>query len=439
MDQKTINYARSVWLPILIGCIASTFYIYDFIVRVMPAAMADQLMANFHIAAGGFGLLASLFFWGYAIMQIPVGTLCDRYSPRFLLAINILICALATALFSVTKHYTIALICRFVIGFTASFAYIGALKIGANWFPAKRFAMYAGMVQFLGCMGAIVGETPVALLTDRFGWRHTGLDIACLGIFFAALIWFVVRNLPGNHDDKLIMQTNKQPYLHKSVFTSTQTWWAAAFGFAIWVPIVALATTWGIQFFQSFYGISNTDAANLIDFIWVGIALGGPAIGWFSDHIQRRKVPMATAALLGLVCSCLLIYVRIHSMVVLGTLLFFYGVSASAMVLSFGLMSDIHQKHAIGTAAGFTNMAVIFSGVLVLPLVGFILNALWSGNSIAGVHIYDVGSYQKALTVIPMAFLLAFVISSVMIRETFCRHKATQRPDQTPSTSVLAS
>ena len=418
------KYTNSIWLSILVGAIASTLYIYDYIVRVMPAAMSSDLMASFHIAASGFGLLASLFFWGYALMQIPVGLLCDRYSPRFLLAINTLIAALATALFSTTHHYSLALVCRFMMGITTSFAYIGALKIGANWFPAKRFAMYAGLVQFLGCMGAILGETPIVLLTNQYGWRQAGIYIALLGVLFSILIWFIVRNTPNKDHHAPLKQASKVKQPQVKLFSNKQTWWIAAFGFTIWAPVVALATTWGIQFFQTFYAISKTSAADLIDFIWLGIALGGPLIGWYSDKIHRRKVPIYLAAIIGFVCACLLIYTHIKIKALLIILLFLYGVASSSMVLSFGLISDIHKKHAIGTASGFINMAVIFSGVIILPIIGFILKLLWQGHVLKGIHIYTTHSYQMALSIIPCAYFLALIITLFFIRETHCGIKA---------------
>ncbi len=53
---------KNLLIPIIICTIASSFYVYDYILRVMPEAMTQQLMRDFHIHAAGLGILASLFF-----------------------------------------------------------------------------------------------------------------------------------------------------------------------------------------------------------------------------------------------------------------------------------------------------------------------------------------------------------------------------------------
>ncbi|MCH9769623.1 MAG: MFS transporter, partial [Gammaproteobacteria bacterium] len=206
---KTLTQKQKLYLalmPTIIGIVASTFYFYDFIIRVMPMAMTHQLMSSFHIDAGQLSIFFSSFFYGYALMQIPAGTLCDRIGARRLLTIGATICALATIGFSLTNNFTIAIIMRFTMGLTASIAYLGALWVGAHWLGSKRFAMYAGLVQVLGCMGAIIGSAPVAHLTRLYSWQHTALIIACIGAFIAGLNWLVIRDKPKQK--KLIEHTN---------------------------------------------------------------------------------------------------------------------------------------------------------------------------------------------------------------------------------------
>jgi len=405
-----------------VGAIASTFYLYDFLVRVMPAAMHNELIATLNIHASGLGVLASLFFWGYAIMQIPAGYICDRFSPRYLLSGMLLLCALATAFFGLTSNFYLAGFWRFVIGFTSSFAYIGALRIGVNWYPSKRFALYTGLVQILGCAGAIIGSGPIAALTSVLGWQRTSFVIALVGLVLAALNWLVLRDEPPKElaPDHRVEKTKEEIHL-REVFMNPQQWWAIFFGFSIWAPVEIFASLWGVPFLSQVYNFSNVRAASMMTALWIGIAAGGPISGWVSNHVERRKLPMATAGLLGIVCSSLIIYSASLPEWGLSLCLFGFGFASGNMVLAFGFANDINHKNNIGTAVGFTNMAVVFGGVLLQPAVGFIIQHLWRGTMVGDSPMYSIGMYQVGLSLIPISYLLAFTVAAFLLKETHCR------------------
>ena len=68
-----------VFYPYFICGLASLFYVYDFVIRVIPAAITPSLMQQYQINVEGLGLLSSCFFFGYMFMQIPSGLLYDPF------------------------------------------------------------------------------------------------------------------------------------------------------------------------------------------------------------------------------------------------------------------------------------------------------------------------------------------------------------------------
>jgi sugar phosphate permease len=56
------------------GC-AALFYCYQFLLRVSPTVMTHELMADFHVDAYALGALTSFYYYAYAFLQLPVGTL----------------------------------------------------------------------------------------------------------------------------------------------------------------------------------------------------------------------------------------------------------------------------------------------------------------------------------------------------------------------------
>ncbi len=421
--MKKLSPRLARFLPIAVCSLASFFYIYEFTVRIAPSAMVDELMNAFSIRATGFSLLAAMFFYGYAPMQIPAGLLYDKIGPRFLLSLSTFLCALATVAFALTDSIAIAAVCRLVMGITASFAFIGALIIASRWFPPRYFALFAGIVQFMGCIGAIVGLAPIAALTTSIGWRSATVWMALVGVIFAVLMWLIIRDYPAGVKP---LRSETHHYFRvrlTEVCTHPQTWWVALYSFTCWAPIDIFASVWGPSFLSNLYHINATKAAGLISLIWVGIAVGSPLAGWWSNHINRRCFPMLVCSLIGLVSSLLVIYGGTLPEWLMSIALFFFGVSASSQVIGFGLVLDNNRDDVMGTAVGFNNMAVVSGAVLLQPLVGFMLEAVWSHTTVDGLAFYSIGEFHIALAMIPLVCLLGIACSLWMVKETRCQRK----------------
>lgn len=411
------------YLPFIICGLAALFYPYEFMVRVMPSAITNELMATFNIGAAKLGILSSLFYLGYVSMQIPAGMLFDRFGPRLLLSSAMLMCSLGTLWFGLTDDYYAALVARFVIGFGSSFAFIGTLVLASRWFPAKYFALIAGLVQFLGSIGALIGEQPVAELVKHYSWQSTVYWTALIGILIAVMMFLLIRNHPTASPKRRKERQQAhgvEPKTFRVVYTNPQTWWIALFAFASWAPIVIFAALWGIPFLMVLYNTSASDAASGLSVLWIGVAIGSPLVGWWSSRIGSRRLPLAVCAAIGVVSSVVVIYAGVLPWWLMYIMLFLFGFAASSQALSFGLVQDINPPGVAGSAIGLNNMAVILSGIICQPLVGYLLKYTWSGEMSAGVPIYSLASYRAALWLVPLISIIGLVTVLVKVKETHC-------------------
>lgn len=413
-------------LPYAIIFLAAFFYVYEFYLRVMPSAMTHELMRSFATDSNGLGWISSLFFWGYAFMQIPAGLALDRYGPRILLSIMMLFCAGGALIFGMTESLNVAYLSRFIIGFSSSFAFVGSLLLASRWFPARYFALITGLVQFMGSMGAIAGESPIAWLVTQFGWRPTAIWSAVSGIIFAVLIWAVVRDRPpkpinvSQHKLNLIEKVGEMERLRR-VLSHPQTWWVGIYAFCCWAPISIFAGLWAAPFLMQEYSISATTATNAMVAIWLGNAFASPLVGWWSNRINNRRIPLILSSVLAIASSLGILYLGPISWGWMYVMLAMFGAAAASQSVTFGLVQDIHPPSVAGTAVGFNNMAVIFGGVILIPIVGIILKAGWTGQMHNGVPIYSMPNFQHALLMLPICGVLSLIVSLFFIRETHCK------------------
>ena len=134
--------------------LAASFFLAEYFARVAPSVMVNELMRDLHVKAFALGSLSAFFYYAYLLMQIPAGAMVDTLSTKKLLSTMAILCGLSCVGFSFSHNIIMADLNRVLMGFSAAFAFVGALKIANTWFPAYRFGLLAGATQALGMIGA---------------------------------------------------------------------------------------------------------------------------------------------------------------------------------------------------------------------------------------------------------------------------------------------
>jgi MFS family permease len=414
--------------PHLIWFLGAIFFFFDYIIRVAPSILTPLLMQFFHANAFTIGGFSAFFYYAYIGMQIPVGILVDKFGPKWLLIMSAMICAISTFMFAEMNSITLGFFSRFLMGFGASFAFVGTLKLISVWFKAERFAFFAGLTQALGMVGAMVGQGPMAKVYQSMGWRPSmyGLGIIFLIISLCMLLFIKEKH----HEKRLSNDGSKVHNVHimkslQLVLTSSQNWLNCLFIGLLYAPSACFGEQWGASFLSLNQGISMEAAGHETGMMFIGLAIGCPVLGWISDKLQRRLLVMRVSV----VACCLLLSVVIYGPLLPGLpslhpstytlLLFVYGFFNSGIVCSYALASEINPPELTGMALGITNMASVIIGAMMIPTVGYILDTFSTGI-VDGVHTFGLEGYQMAFAALPVGFMIAFVMSFFQ-KETYCQ------------------
>ena len=102
--------------PWILWGMGSLFFLYQFVVRVSPAVMADDWLLWFSIDTAMLGSVVSLYYVSYSSMQVPLGLLFDKYGPRALMTTAALVIALGCTLTMISHSLILFSIGRFIIG-----------------------------------------------------------------------------------------------------------------------------------------------------------------------------------------------------------------------------------------------------------------------------------------------------------------------------------
>src|SRR5690348_4050267 len=182
--------AGLVFAPFALG------YFLSYLFRTVNAVIAPNLAAELGLSAGDLGLLTSAYFLTFALAQVPLGIVLDRYGPRLVQSFLFAVAAIGAVMFALGTDLTTLLAARALIGLGVSGALVAALKAVVLAFPKERLALINGCLVMFGGLGAYVAAGPTDALLHAAGWREVFLALAWLTAIIGLLIFLVVPEKP---------------------------------------------------------------------------------------------------------------------------------------------------------------------------------------------------------------------------------------------------
>lgn len=403
----------------LVWGLAAAFYFSDYLARVAPGVMHRSLQQSFGISEAGIGILFFSFYVPYIIMQIPVGLTVDRLSIRNILTVMSFITALGCCVFGLAQGLLSASMGRMLIGFSAAFAFISALRLATAWFPPAMLGLLAGLTQALGMLGAASGEAPVSFLVTMVGWRNSMFIMSILFVVLAGLLYRFVHDSPDR--DRFTVKSVHSVSIWESlrrVLSHRQTWLNALYAGFLFAPTAVIGEALGPAFLQYGRELPAHAAAFATGLIFIGWGIGGPLSGWISDRVGRRKPLMIASAVLGLIFISVLVFAKAVTSMEAYVLFFLFGLTNTGVAISYAVSTELHHREVVGTAIAFTNMASIFIGACMQPAVGYLVD-LASGIRAYNVETLLLSDFQSGLKLLPLCSLVALVLA-FMVKETYC-------------------
>ncbi len=392
-------YGWALWF------IAALFYSYEFIHRVAPSILTFELRDAFAVNDHQLGMMGALYFYAYALCQIPAGILIDRYGPIKPLVIAAGILTFGSFLFATTSHTGFAYLSRICIGAGSAFAFIGCLKIASQWLKKSTFPLVVGLTNLFGTLGALLGGTPLSYLTQQDGWRSAMMEMSFVGLFIIFLLLFFTKDKRKSQPLDKISVKQMQQSLFK-ILKTKPIWILGVYSALLVAPIAALPEMWGVEFIKVAYQLPATHAAGITHTIFIGTALGGPLIGWLATFISNKFLLMRITTLGALTMLCFFLYWIEMPQLNLYGILFCYGLLTANMLLCFALVTDYAPPQCEGAAIGLLNTLIMAGGGLAQYLVGWLLNNLKHQHEGFILAI----DYQIALTLLPIGLVFASML-----------------------------
>ena len=413
----------------------------NYIDRQVIGILKPTLQTQFSWTEVDYGWIVFSFQTAYAIGLLFVGRLMDRLGSKIGFAISIIIWSVA----AIGHAYAIAIgglafaisawamtslgynpaltlasasvlgfiVVRFLLGLGEAGNFPASIKTVSEWFPKKERSLATGIFNAGTNVGALATPLLVPVIVATWGWYEAFIFTGAIG-FIWLIFWLAIYQKP--EEDKRLSKRELE-YIQSDAIEPVKRvpWgrllphrqtWAFGIGKFLTDPIWWVYLFWLPDFLNKQYGLDLKNFGIPLAVIYIIADIGSVGGGYISSTLIKRgwtiNKSRKTAMLVCALAVIPIVFASITSSLWLAVVLI--GIAAAAhqgwSANIFTLSSDMFPKQAVGSVVGIGGMLGAIGGMIISPLVGYILQT--------------TGSYVPIFLIAASAYLVALLIIHIL-------------------------
>ncbi|GAC1419697.1 MAG: MFS transporter [Acidobacteriaceae bacterium] len=400
---STSGQRNSIALVLGIGVLVNYFD------RVNLSVAHDALQHAFGMSDIAFGFLLSSYNWTYAGMQLPSGTLLDRFGVRRVMLVAILLWAFASGLAAVAPTLVLLFAARFLLGIGEAPTFPANAKAIGLWFPEHKRGVPTATFDATAKLSIGLGTPILGLILMRFGLRANFATTAVLSLLYAGLFAWVYRDpRPAEALPVDELQAHPAHQVRLLLLLRQRKILGAALGSGAYNYCFYLLLTWLPFYLQRGLKMTAHNAVLWSAVPWliaaaVGFAVGGLLVdrllrmGWNADLVRRSVLVGGTAFGLFVLAP---VYLHQPRIVLVCLTLALSGLAAASPVI-WTLPALLAPRDGTGRVGAIMNLSNQIAGISAPIITGYI--SAWT-HSFAGAFL--VAGVVLLLGIMSYTFLL---------------------------------
>ena len=333
----------------------------------------------------------------YALMQLPVGALLDRYGSKRMLGVGLTLLTGAQLGFAFVGSYPLALLCRVLLGMGDAMVFISVLRLAALWFSPRRTPLVTQFTGLLGQFGALAAAGPLAAALHAFGWTPTYAVAASVGVVTGVALVLLVKDSPqaDHHRDEVRLRA-----LARSLRAA---WLVPGTRLGLWSHFTSqfsanmFTMLWGFPFLISGQGLTSATASVLLSLMVATAIVSSPVLGTLTARypFSRSTFVLVIVAAAITAWTVVLLWPGRAPLWLLVALVVLIAVGGPGSMIGFDVARTFNPPTRIGSASGIVNTGGFLATLAAVALVGVVLDRV----SPAGPSSWDVNAFRVAMTV----------------------------------------
>lgn len=386
--------------------------------RVNLSVSHHALIAAFAISDVTFGYLSAAYNWSYALCQLPIGVLLDRFGVRKIGRIGTFLWSVASFATAGSPWMSGLFASRLLLGIGEAPTFPANAKAVGYWFPPEERSMATAIFDSTAKLASAIGVPLIGILMVKFGWRWGFAATGVVSFLYFLIFWAVYKDPdedPGLSPQELafIRAEYSRPAAEGASSGETATFghllrqrkvYGVLLGFGAYNYVFYLLLTWLPSYLSSALHIDIVRSLLYTSAPWLiataaDLAVGGYlvdkliAIGWPANTVRRVVLVTGTGLGLGIFGAA---HASTAGQALAWISLSIGGLSAAAPVV-WSLPSLLAPRQSVGALGGIMNFSSQLSGISAPIVTGYLVayrhSYAWAFGVAAAYLVIGVAGY----------------------------------------------
>lgn len=343
-------------------------YFFSALLRAVTATLAPVFAQELGLNAADLGLLAGAYFFGFSLLQLPLGAALDRFGPKRVLLALTTLAAVGCAAFAASDRLSELIVARALIGIGLAAGLMAPLTCYRTHYSADAQLRANSWMLMTGSLGMVASTLPVQWLLPIWGWRGLFWGIAGCLLASMLLVTLWVPSDPSAHDAEEEYRRGSKVGQgsfggYALVFRHPEFRRSAPLGFFVYGGMIAVQSLWAGPWLTQVAGWTAEQSAAGLFGINLGMLCAFMAWGALTPTLFRRGFVARTLILAGLPISfVVLAWIALKTEPAGAGPWALWCVSCTFVSLSQPAVGQAFPKPWAGRALSAFNL-VIFAGV----------------------------------------------------------------------------
>lgn len=411
------NRMPNAWLKWAGWCFLISIFMSGFFFRFAPSTLSGSMQQELSLTASTLGIVASMHFWIYTLMQMPAGMFTDSVGIRNAGIIGGGITTIGAFCFGIAPNLVVLLVGSALLGLGLSAVFVALMSYNATWFSSERHSLVMGTTMLLAALGSVIAQTPTAHLLNWLSWREIILFFGAFTLLATACLLVFCKSDPGS---KKTSEAKAKKTVHplqrgnRYVLRNRQVWLLFVCVAATNGTLYAFLGLWAVPLLTDGFSIRPAQAAQYATVTLTIYGIGSVFWGWFADRIGTKKPIIVVTCMLSVVVWACMAFAEWELGWVAMALFVLLGLSGGPVGVIFAATKESVALENVGFAIALVNMGAFLTAALVQSGFGIILDIVANAELEMAPTLQ---SYQIAL-VLPLMISSLGVVSSLLLRET---------------------
>ncbi len=337
------------------------------------ALASDQFKTFFALSDTGRGVLNSVFFWSYTVMQIPAGLLVDRMGVKRPMAVSLVLWCLLAATTAAAGAFWQLVAVRLLLGVAESTLFPAGLAWLARNVEERQRGLAAGIFVSGSKWGPAIASPLATWLILNHGWR---VMFFALGI--AGVLWVIPWLLLAEPDHARDRRAAKAvPISFRDLFR-TRAIWATVIGTFCYNYFLFFSLTWLPAYLVESRNLTLSSMSVYTMFSFAGTGIVAILAGAAADMMIRRGSSAVNVrrwfTIAGLLAASTEVFGAMSASTSVAVFFAIFSMTGLGLATAnyWAITQTLLPRVAPGRVAGIQNTALNLAGIVAPIITGWL-------------------------------------------------------------------